>query len=1298
MIKRDWTHQVVAVVVDQITGDQPQENAAVVRALPEVKDLTLADPVFDRPGRIDVLIGVDVLPYIQTTTTDPKPIMTMDTVFGHAIMGTYNSLPFTSTNTASIHLAVQSTLRDDLEPLRQDLARFWEMDNILMTAGPYNRAELGALAEYDNTHRFNPAERRYQVNMPRKLEKRQLGESKTQALQRYHQNARSLMKKGGLQQFQDALQEYVDMGHARLCTAEELLMPSRLSYYLPMFGVTKASSTTTKLRIVFDASAVTTSGWSLNDTLEAGPMLHPKLAEILIKFRRYRVALTGDITKMYRQLLLTPEDQQFHRFFHKSDPEKPPQVYCMSRVTFGVTCSPFLAVRTLQQTAADFGKQYPTAQRHIEQSFYVDDLLGGADSVEETKLLYRQLAGTLQKGGFTLRKYRSSSQEVLDIIPAEMKETVPTKEMVDSHSEAHPKALGVIWNSVDDTMRIDVDYLGGDVRSKRDVLLDTFKTFDVMGWITPAILPMKILIQELWKLGVDWNEPLPEEKLLIHQKWRKELPTLAEVSIPRCYFLKEPALTIQLHGFSDACEEAYGAVIYLRTTYSNHLPTSRLVTAKSRVAPIKQRTLPELELCAAVLLAQMLETTATILEIPDDQVFGWVDNTIALCWLRKTSSRYDTFVGNRIATATRHYSPSIWKHVPTLENPADCASRGTTAQELKEHRLWWNGPEWLITEPLQVPPQPSATEVDKHKDYRVKASACLHLTAAPTVWLADRWSSYHTLNKITAWILRAALNFKRLRTTIPLNKDRYLTMEELTSADQFLMKRAQKRSYNAEITVLTSNPTETVGNTSKLLSLSPFLDEMGVMRVGGRLENSSLTYLQKHPVILSPTDPLTSLILSSRHTKLKHNGPTALIAAVSEELHVKGVKHLARTICQRCIVCKKVAAKAHQQLMGQLPADRVTKTPAFAITGVDYAGPFDIKTSHIRRASTMKGFLAVFVCFNTKAVHLEVVTTQTTEAFLAALKRFVSRRGLPTDIYSDNGGNFRGAANDLEKLYQLLKTDEWQDSLRAFFLENHVNWHFIPERAPHFGGLWEAAVRSAKYHLKRVVGEQKLTYEEFSTITTQIEACLNSRPLLAMDSHSPDGVQTLTPGHALIGRPLVAYPETQIPPTAITHNRWTLQQGIVQSFWNAWSGEYFRHMQTTRKWNQKKKNLCVGDVVMMKDGSDFKTHWSMARVAKVFPGDDGLVRAVEVTVKKAVIPTKVSGKTAKWSEITIKSSTLRRPVAKLVLLVPAKNEEPFIGGEYVQAKDLSHPTDTTPLQDGRESSQANRMPDAPVAK
>ena len=193
------------------------------------------------------------------------------------------------------------------------------------------------------------------------------------------------------------------------------------------------------------------------------------------------------------------------------------------------------------------------------------------------------------------------------------------------------------------------------------------------------------------------------------------------------------------------------------------------------------------------------------------------------------------------------------------------------------------------------------------------------------------------------------------------------------------------------------------------------------------------------------------------------------------------------------------------------------------------------KKGHTRKLVIVKAYLAVFVCFSSKAAHLEVVSDLTTEAFLAYLRRFVSRRGLPAHIHSDNGGNFRGAKNDLRELYILLEKNSTQSTIQSYLLSQKVQWHFSTERAPHFGGLWEAAVKSAKRHLKRVIGTQRLNFEEFSTISAQVESCLNSRPLLATTSHSTDGIKTLTPGHFLIGRemclPRTYHPNRPIPPS-----------------------------------------------------------------------------------------------------------------------------------------------------------------------
>ena len=295
------------------------------------------------------------------------------------------------------------------------------------------------------------------VSLPRKEGNLKLGESRNQALTRYKANERSLLNKGTLDKFQAVVQEYLDLGHARLVTPSELSAPASDSYYLPMHGVTKESSSTTKLRVVFDASAKTSTGNSLNDLLAIGPTLHPTLDRILIKFRTYRVVVSGDISKMYMEVLLSSPDRQFHRFLWHPTPDQPIKDYCMDRVTFGVAASPYLAVRTLQQAAEDHGLHYPVASWHIINSFYVDDLLGGADTEDQAIALFEELREILSKGGFQLRKWRSSSAKVLKHIPDELLEPLPTQDLLDKHSASYPKALGVAWDSKKDTMATHVE-------------------------------------------------------------------------------------------------------------------------------------------------------------------------------------------------------------------------------------------------------------------------------------------------------------------------------------------------------------------------------------------------------------------------------------------------------------------------------------------------------------------------------------------------------------------------------------------------------------------------------------------------------------------------------------------------------------------------------------------------------------------------------------------------------------------------------------------------------------------------
>ena len=324
------------------------------------------------------------------------------------------------------------------------------------------------------------------------------------------------------------------------------------------------------------------------------------------------------------------------------------------------------------------------------------------------------------------------------------------------------------------------------------------------------------------------------------------------------------------------------------------------------------------------------------------------------------------------------------------------------------------------------------------------------------------------------------------------------------------------------------------------------------------------------------------------------------------------------------------------QVMGQLPASRLTPGSVFQHTGIDFAGPLLTKYSYTRKPVTVKTYICVFVSFSVKAVHLEPVSDLTTDAFLACLRRFISRRGRPQHIHSDHGTNFVGASKETGELYKLLKQQYSQGQIIDFCTSQNIKWHFTPEKSPHFGGLWEAAVKSAKIQLKKVVGCQLLTFEELTTVLCQIEACLNSRPLVSTTTPDEDGIEYLSPGHFLIGQPIEALPDKSDTTSSISLlKRWNLCQQIIRSFWNRWSSEYLTQLQKYTKWHSCQQNIKVGDIVLLKDQQLFVNNWPLGRVITVHPGADGKVRVV--TVQTA-------------------SNVYKRPVHKIVLLLPANED------------------------------------------
>ena len=494
-------------------------------------------------------------------------------------------------------------------------------------------------------------------------------------MKRFLSLERSLNSKGCFQEFNTVMQEYLDLGHAEAVPTPDLEKPPKLSFYLPMHAVYKTSSTTTKIRAVFDASAKSSTGVSLNDTLLVGPTTHPPLVDVLLRFRLYPVALTADVSRMYRAIELTDDDKDLHRFLWRSQPDDPLKDYRMTRLTFGVSASSFAANMAVKQNAIDYSHEFPMAAEVVHKSFYVDDGLTGAADSESALLLYQQLHSLFSRGGFVLRKWNSNDPSVLDKIPEDLRDSREVQTF--SEDDQYSKTLGIEWNVAADHFRLNISKPPSVTKmTKRNVVSDVAKVFDALGLFSPVTVKMKILFQRLWEIKLDWDDPVPDNLMEAWSQWRMELPALATIHIPRCYSpVGFSVSSMQLHGFSDASEEAYAGVLYLRLVDSIGRVHVALVMSKTRVAPIKRLSIPRLELCGAQLLTKLLCHGKEALKVPVTSVFAWTDNTIVLSWLTGNPRRFKTYVGNRISFIVDQLSPDRWKHVPGIQNPADCASR-----------------------------------------------------------------------------------------------------------------------------------------------------------------------------------------------------------------------------------------------------------------------------------------------------------------------------------------------------------------------------------------------------------------------------------------------------------------------------------------------------------------------------------------------------------------------------------------------------------------------------------------------
>ena len=1145
----------------------------------------------NRQVSIDVLIGLDAYwSFVKPGFVKAGNFVAQETVFGWVLSGTTSQVsPYDYEKTCLTAVTLLSFNDANIS----ELHRFWDLESIGISDSKNNLLQDPVLSDFEKTVVFRDG--CYEVSLPWKPNKiRLLQDNCLSAKKRLVSLQRKLEFNPDLKSaYLDYFCDLENRGFIEEVPSEQ----SDCSYpvfYLPHRPVVRPDSSSTKVRPVFDASASGLNCVSLNDCLFPGPNLLPDLVEILIRFRRWPVAFTGDIQKAFLQIQLAEKDRDVHRFFLPSFDAKANRVMRFKRVTFGLNCSPFLL-----NAVVDYHLKKQKDSHVVEdlkENLYVDDFLSGGDTSAEVCEVIKDASSILSTAGFTLSKWNSNDPLVGSMLVNDFNDKNLT-------GEGTTKVLGIKWSAKIDCLGFDgVSVPEGLVITKRVILSFIARLFDPLGFLTPFVMCAKCIFQELWKLGLPWDEIVPDALKTDFLKWCRGLENLKEWQIPRSYTQLpwKGVLKFELHAFGDASQRGYGSCIYLVCFYQTGLIKGSLVISRARVAPLKIQSLPKLELLAAVLTARLLIFVKDALKLPDDtKLKCWTDSQVTLAWIKGDPHRWKTFIANRVVQIHELTDPSLWNFVPGTQNPADLVTRGLCAEDLISSKIWLKGPEFL-TAATDTCFSAEVEDGNEIKDTAIglycsldESSVALVANDSKTdsvVFHVDRWSSLSKAIRVVAWVLRFLFNSHA--NSVKITGD--LSLNELTEAKFTLLKCEQKQNYASELSCLESGSELNKG--SPIQKLNPFIGEDKLLRVGGRLQFSHLSFDEMHPVIL-PKGHLSLLLVRNYHLLLKHAGVASLVANIRKHYWIVGLRTLAKRVKRQCLSCKKQDTLSSKQATAPLPEDRVIKAPAFNTTGLDHAGPLFCSDF-----PGQKFYILLFTCGVVRALHLELVNSLNVFDTALALRRFVARRGLPSVIYSDNAKTFKSIRRLLISFYGHLAP----------------SWKMIAPRSPWWGGFYERMVRSVKSSLRKSLGSSLLTRCELETALHEVEFCLNSRALTfvgdAVDSGYP-----LSPTHFLVERPMTEFPDfssdTLNASRELLLSKNDFRNKMLEQFWLIWQHDYLQELPKCRETNSSGE-LSVGSLVLVKESGSPRLQWPLGCITRVFPGKDGKIRCVELKTSK----------------------------------------------------------------------------------
>ncbi|XP_033730738.1 uncharacterized protein LOC117320185 [Pecten maximus] len=1044
--------------------------------------------------------------------------------------------------------------------------------------------------------------------------------------------------------YHDQIRDMVKRKVARKLSEREIDEYDGPVHYLPHHEVLKPDSRSTPLRIVFNSSA-SFMGHSLNDYWAKGPNIVNDLMSVLIRFREGQVGMAGDISKMYNSVKMSESDQHTHRFLWRDmDQGKEPDHYVMEAVTFGDRPSGAIASMALLKTAELAKELYPEVTQIIKENSYVDDILCSTDSTSAAKNLSEDIDVVLEKGGFKVKHWTLSGMSTA------LGNNVNTQE----------KVLGMIWDPKMDTFKYkarlnfspkvkkihqEQNLSEGDIPNQipqrlthRMVLSQVSSIFDPLGLITPFILCAKLLMRALCKRDTvgetggrqTWDSAMDEDMRKEWIKFFSDLFVVETLEFPRCIkpdcVKGNPILIV----FSDGSKEAFGACAYIRWETRNEIVSTNLIAAKNRIAPTRQLSIPRLELCGAVIGVRLREKLLNGSKLRFERVFHIVDSMIVQAQIQKESYGFGTFTATRVAEIQSKSSPDEWWWVSGNDNPADLTTRVTAPKNLDMESVWQTGPaflkmpleEWPISRTFNLEGEP-LPDIIGHVavgDISIVGDACRSEQTSLEDVNLECFKETRTLFRVTALLMRIVK-----RGTLRQNA-KIISSCEINEAERMWIKYTQndmrpdwKMAYQR---------------------LGVIRNPDGFIVVGSRLsEWMKASWNQTEFILLPPKAKFTELVMKSCHNE-DHTGVEATLAKLRSKYWVPGARKFLKMIKRQCVTCRRKEKICHTQAMRSLPLDRLRPSPAFSFTAVDLFGLFTIRDT-VKKRTHGKAYGVIFTCLASRGVYLDLADSYSTDGFMMVLRRFVSLRGYPKKLRSDCGTQLVAASKVLSEIDL-----NWQQ-IELFGVNHGLEWEFNKSAdSPWENGCCESLIKSVKKCLASAIGDSVMSFTELQTVLFEAANSLNERPIGKKNSDPNEG-SYLCPNDLLLGRASIRVPPGTWSTKESFKVRWKFVQQVVDVFWKRWIRDFFPTLIIRQKWHTSKRNLLVGDIVLVQDSNAVRGQWKLAQVCEATPGKDGKVRDVELRYKSQDPGKGYCGTT---------DSIIRRSVHRLVLILPVEEQ------------------------------------------